>query len=129
MIFKNLFKAAIIFNLALWIRPRAKGLVLLCITMVIAWTAHNEYLEYLRSPPELRADILLSYALKWALILTAALLFFVSYRKVSKVRVGQKSAEKLPKECLRDDGFDFLRDKKALQSRGDKLIEGAHVRD
>lgn len=125
----QLLKFTLVSSLLIWLKPRWKGLLALCAAVILVHVIHGEYLGYVELSGE-RSLLLWSYVIKWTALLLAVgtYLFFLFFgaRKRGAVSqhsrpAGVKAASAQPKPGS-DDGFDFLRDKKSLQSRSEIII-------
>ena len=125
-------KSGFIFFISIWLKPRWKGMLSVFLIIIGISLAQSEYIDYL----SLVNDFTYagwSYLGKWAAILLAVVGYYffieVSIKKVaneksnptSKPRSADKAIAK--RSAKRNDGFDFLREKKELKSRSQKILE------
>lgn len=133
----QLLRFTLVSSALLWLRPRWRGLLALTASVVLIHILHGEYLGYV----ELSGNsdfLVLSYVCKWVALTVVVSLYVLLavYGLKSPVR---KRGTALPDAyspakaehaetggaktgAVRDDGFDFLRAKKTLESRADKVI-------
>ena len=123
----QLLKFTLVSSALLWLRPRWRGLLVLACAVLLIHVLHSEYLEYVLLSSN-DTNLVLSYGIKWAALLVVAttyVAFLLSGASPSHRRRNEAAA---PPEKRRvdtapaDDGFDFLRNKKRLQSRAEKVI-------
>lgn len=114
-----------LYALLRWLKPRWIRLVFLVISLVLISYSHSEYLRYV----EITADptsLAFSYQLKYALTVIVFVSFLISLRFMPSKNISKSESKKLTfrtKSVDMDDGFDFLRDKKELTSRADKILK------
>jgi len=124
-VLNQLLKFTLVSSALLWLRPRWRGLLALSVFVILVHVLHGEYLGYVELSGN--ADFLVwSYAVKWLALLAGVTAYFFlavlgpprrgNKKEPPPVSTGQQSP--LPS----DDGFDFLRSKKELESRADKVI-------
>ena len=133
----SLFRTGVFIFIGFWLKPRWKGIAILCFGISLIWIIHSEFLTY-SVIGEGSLSVGWSYVYKWAAILLSVLIYslFVELplrAKRAKDKTGY-SGSKLKKnrgnlqESLghnfikKDDGFDFLRTKKDLKSRSQKIL-------
>lgn len=133
----QLLRFTLVSSALLWLRPRWRGLLALTASVVLVHILHGEYLGYV----ELSQDddyLVWSYVIKWAALIVCVALYvmFAVYglkapnRKRQTGRAGVASTAGAPLADAStaeaagpsDDGFDFLRKKKTLESKADKVI-------
>ena len=113
----QILKAGAVIQAWRWLRPRLIGLVVLILTILVVLVAHSEYLSYVARTEDTQY-LLMSYLLKWGSLLLA-ILIYVIYAWVAKRNARARAANtSLPTEPL-GDGFDFLRNKRKLDSYKD----------
>ena len=114
-----------LYALLRWLKPRWIRLVFLVISLVLISYSHSEYIRYV----EITADptsLAFSYQLKYALTVIVFVSFLISLRFMPSKNISKSESKKLTfrtKSVDMDDGFDFLRDKKELTSRADKILK------
>ena len=122
----QLLKVTLISSLLLWLRPRWRGLLTLSVSVVLVHVLHGEYLGYVELSGN-DAFLVWSFVLKWLALLCAVTVYLVMTLSSSR---GEQSGEghrrikgpaSSPPEG-EDDGFEFLRRKKNLDSRAEKLL-------
>ena len=104
----QLLKFTLISSLLLWLKPRWRGLLALSALVIAVHTFHGEYLDYAERSGD-QSFLVWSYVIKW-IALTVGVLMYMAYT-INAVPVA-------------DDGFDFIRKKKHLQNRADKIVAG-----
>jgi len=124
----QLLRFTLVSSLLLWLRPRWRGLLLLAVFVVLVHVLHGEYLGYVTLSGN-DAFLVWSYVLKWLALGVGVLAYFL----FAVVNAGRGERAQAPKraesrravapEQANDDGFDFLRRKKTLQGRADKIID------
>lgn len=124
----QLLKVTLFASIWLWLKPRWRGLAVLLVFVVLVNLLHAEYLGYVELS-ENKDFLIWSYLLKWLLLFAAVIAYIVLPVRGNS---GNSSAATSPRQTRppstggatsEDDGFDFLRNKKELQSRADKLLE------
>ena len=114
-----------LYALLRWLKPRWVRLAFLVISLVLISYSHSEYIRYV----EITADptsLAFSYQLKYALIVIVFVSFSISLKFMPSKNISRSDSKKLTsrkKSVNMDDGFDFLRDKKELDSRSDKILK------
>jgi len=130
------FKSGLIFFISIWLKPRLKGIV--CATCVIAgiWLIQGEYLDYL----SLINDFTYAgwtYLAKWMAILFTVMLYYYFVEvpiknavasndkgfSASKSGIGEEETTILKSMEKKNDGFYFVREKKELKSRSQRILE------
>ena len=123
----QLLKFTLLSSLLLWLKPRWRSLLAFCALVMLVHIAHSEYLRYV----ELSGDqswLVWSYVVKWIVLLSGTLAYI--FYGVSGPKTLAKVQEKPgvlrqnnpSNSAVTDDGFEFLRNKKRLQNRADKLV-------
>ena len=125
----QLLKFTLISSLLLWLKPRWRGLLGLSALVIAVHTFHGEYLDYAERSGD-QSFLVWSYVIKW-IALAVGVLVYMAYmiagqnnraQSVDETRIKKK--KKVNTIPLVDDGFDFLRKKKHLQNRADKIVAG-----
>lgn len=126
----QLLKFTLVSSLLLWLKPRWRGLLALTVSVVLVHIIHGEYLEYVELSED-RAFLVWSYVLKWVVLIVAVLVYlFLSFSGSRKAAPRAIKAQKAQAPGVpADDGFDFLREKKALKSRADMVIASPPGKD
>ena len=125
--FNQLLKFTLISSILLWLKPRWRGLLALSVLVILVHVLHSEYLGYVELSGD-RSLLIWSYVFKWTVLVLGVLVYlFLSLsglkRNVTPAgRSGKRKDAEVQKAVATDDGFDFLREKKQLQSRADKVI-------
>lgn len=133
----QLLKFTLVSSLLLWLRPRWKGLLALAAAVVLVHVFHGEYLEYVQLSGN-DAQLVLSYLIKWFALLVVAGVYVAfllwgarpgttgkSAAKAARRKGGAATSPAPPSaagQARADDGFDFLRRKKHLENRAEKII-------
>lgn len=125
----QLLKAGLLLKAGIWLKPRAKGLILTISAVVFCWIIHSEYLAYVEHSGE-KGYLAISYAIKWIVTLSFIAAYFFSSRKDltkpltrSEIKSGSTKNQAKSTTTNPDDGFDFLRSKKELETKADKTIK------
>ena len=126
----QLLKFTLVSSVLLWLRPRWRGLLALIVFVLLVHVLHGEYLGYVELSEN--SDFLVwSYALKWLALTLGVFAYFL----LAIVGLGRKEETPPPPASSTDsrppptserarDGFDFLREKKDLQGKADKVLAG-----
>jgi len=122
----QLLKFTLVSSLLIWLKPRWRGLLSLCITVALVHILHGEYLGYVELSGD-RSLLVWSYVIKWAALTAAVLaylfLVLLGPKKNSAGAPKARGAQGARVDSIQDDdGFDFLRNKAHLQSRADMII-------
>lgn len=125
--FNQLLKITLFTSVWLWLKPRWRGLLAIIVFVLLVNILHREYLDYV-SISEDKAMLVWSFVVKWGLIIIGVLLYFLSaalggkpaQAKTGKSKVGVEASPQTGTDD--DDGFNFLREKKTLENRADKLL-------
>ena len=120
----QVLKLGLFVTLGIWLRHRARGLLILIGVLTITWILHGEYLEYIsRSADD--TYLALSYVIKWGVFIVAASWYYlVVERKIrAQPELERNTITNPERSADRDDGFDFLRHKKTLESEADKVLK------
>jgi len=131
-----------------WLRKTSSVWLFPIIVLCIVWLAHTEFLSFLSAayPDASTAKswmLGISYLLKWGVTLLAFIwIMFRSRRqRLAKRSVldshldqnGSKGSSIVESKQrgvdMKDDGFDFIREKKRLESRSEKIIKGKDISD
>ena len=127
----QLLKFTLFTSAWLWLKPRWRGLLAIIVFVLLVNILHQEYLDYV-SISEDKAMLVWSFVVKWGLIIIGVLLYFFSatlggkpaQAKTGKVKAGTEAAPQAGNaDESGDDGFNFLREKKTLHSKADKLLD------
>ena len=125
--FNQLLKITLFTSVWLWLKPRWRGLLAIIVFVLLVNILHREYLDYV-SISEDKAMLVWSFVVKWGLIIIGVLLYFLSaalggkpaQAKTGKTKAGVEASPQTGTDD--DDGFNFLREKKTLENRADKLL-------
>lgn len=123
----QLLKFTLISSFLLWLKPRWRGLVALCALVVLVHVLHGEYLGYVELSGE-RSLLVWSYVVKWTVLTLGIFSYIVLGLRGSKAQTSTVKKSRINKSSSRHstvnvgDGFDFLRHKKHLQNRAEKVI-------
>lgn len=123
----QLLKFTLISSVLLWLKPRWRSLLVLCVVVVAVHIFHGEYLNYAELSGN-QSFLVWSYIIKWGVLIVSVLLYMAytvarqNDPKTGARRVRNKKNGKVDLVPAPDDGFDFLRKKNKLQSRAEKII-------
>jgi hypothetical protein len=123
----QLLKFTLLSSLLLWLKPRWRSLLAFCALVILVHIVHNEYLGYVELSGE-QAWLVWSYVVKWIVLLsgTLAYIFYGVSGPKSLAQVQEKPGvlrqDNPSDSSVTDDGFEFLRNKKHLQNRAEKLV-------
>ena len=96
---------------------------MLLLTLVITWIIHNEYLSY-ASQSENQQYLALSYVIKWGVFIIAVSIYYFAVERKVLSSSNIKNTIRRPREKeSKGDGFDFLRQKRTLESAADKAVK------
>ncbi len=115
----NFLKIGIIYAIWAWLKPRWKKFSCLVAYILVIWMIFLGISEW----QELTDKEKWLYGAKWSLIILGIIVYFL-FNLLNKPTTKDKmpdSNETLPNE--KDDGFAFLRNKKKLSNRADKIIK------
>ncbi|MDZ7785046.1 MAG: hypothetical protein U5K56_19575 [Halioglobus sp.] len=122
----QLLRFTLVSSALLWLRPRWRGLLALAAFVGLVHVLHGEYLHYVQLSGE-QSLLLWSYGIKWlALVIALSVYVFFALprggaRARDRARPERQARE--PEPALpADDGFDFLRRKKRLEGRAEKVL-------
>ena len=123
----QLLKFTLLSSFLLWLKPRWRGLLALCVLVVLVHVLHGEYLGYVELSDD-RSMLVWSYVFKWTVLALGVFSYIFLSLFGSKARTsytgGPRKKPNAPRETTGsvDDGFDFLRHKKQLQSRAEIIL-------
>lgn len=129
--FNQLLKITLFTSAWMWLKPRWRGLLAIIVFLLLVNILHREYLDYV-SISEDRTLLIWSYVVKWGLVISGLLVYFLSGAFWSrqpapgkpKTQTGTaKPQAQAQAQATTDDGFDFLRKKKKLQAPAEKLLD------
>jgi len=120
----NFLKIGAVIVTGRFLQPRFKGLLALIAFWFIVRFLHAEYLSYVSLSGDTQ-HLILASLIKIALYLLAFLVYVLSVeRRILKRSASEIEARQLQaREAGTDDGFDFLRQKKKLDSPTDQLLK------
>jgi hypothetical protein len=130
----QILKFTVLTSIWLWLKPRWRALLAFVVSLVIINILHGEYVKYVEISGN--QDFLVwSYILKWSAMLICILAYLLvsAWSISSKKPLPAKAANEPSRLAARvegqDDGFDFIRRKKKLNSQTEKLLEASKARD
>jgi len=130
----QILKFTVLTSIWLWLKPRWRALLAFIVSLVIINVLHREYVNYVEISGN--QDFLVwSYILKWSAMLICILAYLlvsawgISSKKIPPAKVANEPVKLAPKIEGQDDGFDFLRRKKKLNSQAEKLLETSKAKD
>ena len=118
---KALLKIGAFYVIWTWLKPRWKALLYLGVFLFLVQIIFSGIHEFQQLPDEQR----LMFVGKWSLIILGLVVYFcynLFRRPATEKQVPDQDAHEPPPNA-QGDGFDFLRNKKKLKSRVDKIIE------
>jgi hypothetical protein len=120
----QLLKLGLFVTLGVWLKNRGKALCLLVVVLGITWIAHNEYLSYITQSGDDRF-LGLSYGIKWGVFILSIITYYVFIeRKINEDPKADRNTISHPEASKKQiDGFDFLRQKRTLESEADKVLK------
>jgi hypothetical protein len=110
--------------MGLWLKHRLQGLVYLLFVLMITWILHGEYLAYVERSGNTEY-LEWSFVIKWAVLFGGVALYsLLVERRLGKV-TGDNNKTQNSTETVQPvgDGFDFLRQKKSLDSEADMTLK------
>ncbi|HIF74225.1 MAG TPA: hypothetical protein EYG31_13700 [Porticoccaceae bacterium] len=130
------FKSGLILFISLWLKPRLKGIVYAICVIAGIWLIQGEYLDYL----SLINDFTYAgwtYLAKWMAIVITVVLYYYFVEvpiknaaasndkgfSASGLDIGEEKRTIDQSMAEKDDGFNFLRKKKQLKNRSQKILE------
>ena len=132
--FNQLLKFTLITTVWFWLKPRWRGLLILSVFVVLVNMLHGEYVSYVEISGD-QTFLVWSYIVKWTLLGLSFLVYFlfgavgVKVKPPVESKTEAKSSDSANSIHNKNDGFDFLRNKKHLESRADKIIKRAKQND
>jgi len=130
----QILKFTVLTSIWLWLKPRWRALLAFVVSLVIINMLHGEYVKYVEISGN--QDFLVwSYILKWSAMLICILAYLLvsAWSISSKKPLPAKAVHEPSRPAARvegqDDGFDFIRRKKKLNSQTEKLLEASKARD
>ncbi len=122
--FNQLLKIGLFVTMGLWLKHRLRGLALLALLLVMSWVLHSEYLAYVERSGN-TTYLEWSFIIKWALIFTGLACYYllVEYRLGKNTNSNNTNATADDISPSMEDGFDFLRQKKSLDSEADRVLK------
>ena len=119
----QVLKLGLFVTLGIWLRHRAKGLFALVSVLAVTWILHSEYLEYISRSGD-GTYLALSYVIKWGVFVVTAGWYYLLVEKKIRARpeLERNTIANPERSADQDDGFDFLRHKKTLESEADKAL-------
>jgi hypothetical protein len=130
----QILKFTVITSIWLWLKPRWRALLAFVISIVIITVAHREYVNYVEISGN-QTFLIWSYILKWSALLVSTIAYWlvsawgIGVKKSAITRAVSEPARPAPRVEGQDDGFDFIRSKKKLNSQAEKLLEESRARD
>ena len=120
----QVLKLGLFVTLGIWLRHRARGLLILILVLTITWILHSEYLEYISRSGD-AAYLAISYVIKWGVFVVAAGWYYLLVERKIRARpeLERNTITNPEQSADRDDGSDFLRHKKTLESEADKALK------
>lgn len=119
----QLLKFGLFLSAGLWIKRRARGLLILLAVLTVTWILHREYLSYLQQSGSV-AYLELSYVLKLTVFLVSCGAYYYFVERVVRKEPSSRNTIHYPSDhSNQGDGFDFIRQKKTLETELDKELK------
>ncbi|MDG2410792.1 MAG: hypothetical protein P8M21_03025 [Halioglobus sp.] len=127
----QLLKVTLISSFLLWLRPRWRGMLALALVVALVHVLHAEYLGYVELSGN-DALLIWSFVVKWS-VLAVAITVYLAMTLTRQQGKGAPMDSRRKKNApagktvsfrSEDDGFEFLRKKKRLESRAEKMLSG-----
>lgn len=116
--FYQALKAGAAIQVWRWLKPRLLGLVVLIGSIVAILIAHSEYLNYVDRTGN-ADNVGMSYLFKWVGMLLVIFAYGI-YNWFTIKRALHRRALATEQDNRMEDGFDFLRQKRKLESRKER---------
>ena len=123
----QLLRFTLVSSALLWLRPRWRGLLALAAFVGLVHVLHGEYLRYVELSQN-QSFLVWSYGIKWfALLIGVSVYILFAFpspgnRDRAKMDTDKGPPDRKPDAIAADDGFDFLRRKKSLEGRAEKVL-------
>jgi len=122
----QLLRFTLVSSALLWLRPRWRGLLALAAFVGLVHVLHGEYLRYVELSQN-QSFLVWSYVIKWLALIVGVSVYVLFAFPSAGTRDREKSdnaqtARQLQTGLREDDGFDFLRNKKQLEGRAEKVL-------
>jgi len=130
----QILKFTVITSVWLWLKPRWRALLAFVVSIILITIAHREYLNYVGISGN-QGFLVWSYILKWSALLVCIIVYLLvsAWGISSKTSAPAKSVTEpvrpVPRVEGQDDGFDFIRRKKRLNSQAEKLLEASKAKN
>ncbi len=130
----QLLKFTVITSIWFWLKPRWRALLAFVVSIVIITVLHREYVNYVEISGN-QTFLVWSYILKWSALLICILVYWlvsawgIGVKKSAATKSEPGLAKPVQKQEGPDDGFDFIRRKKRLNSQAEKLLGKPGAKD
>lgn len=125
LVLRPIFRLATLYVLFRWLKPRWIIISVFILAMLMVSYIHSEYMSYVEATND-GTHLALSFKIKHGLNLIIILVFAISL-KFAKPQSEHESTtldnQKQYSPTTIDDGFDFLRGKKSLEGRAEKILQ------
>lgn len=120
----NWLKIGAMIAAARFLKPRLKGLLVLIAFWIVVRFMHSEYLSYVELSQD-TAFLIQATFIKIGLYLLSFVIYLLTVERRILTRTEKEIEAKQIREhpAGEDDGFDFLRQKKKLQSPAEQLLD------
>lgn len=120
----NLLKIGVLYQLWKWLKPRFKLLSFAVATILLTWTIHSEYKDYLAQTNN-SGYLGLSYFIKWVITFGVFIVFLTmdKLRLVANNKTIERSTSPFEADDHHSDPFENIRNKKKLDSHSDKFLK------
>lgn len=125
----TILKVGVIARLLPLLKPRFRGLLISFSVIAIILLTHNEYLIYVQVT-EYARHLTLSFYIKWASIGLTVFAYLMTIEHGIRVRSKAGTEEiiiPLTQGTVpaREDGYNFARQPRKLQTRGERILSGS----
>lgn len=130
----QILKFTVITSIWLWLKPRWRALLAFIVSIVIITVAHSEYVKYVEISGN-QGFLVWSYILKWSALLICIIVYAlvtawgIGGKRTVSAKVENGPVKLAPRIEGQNDGFDFIRRKKKLDSQAEKLLVAPKAND
>jgi len=131
----QILKFTVLTSVWLWLKPRWRALLAFIVSIVVITVLHREYVNYVEISGN-QGFLVWSYILKWSALLVCIITYLlvsawgISSKKPPPAAMAATEPARLAQRVEgQDDGFDFIRRKKKLNSQAEKLLQASKAKD